>query len=97
MAIAILSAFAVVSVSAATAVHDDANRISPNRGPRMFRFLWVPALAALAACAIPSSSTVYMIAASEAGEAVMQTPDAQEMMGDVKTLIKKRLREEIAE
>ena len=46
---------------------------------------------------IPSSKTLYMIAASEAGETVATSPDAIEMMGDLKAIIKKRLKEELGE
>lgn len=48
------------------------------------------------AVALPSKSTLYMIAASEAGEAIVTSPDAVEMMGDLKQIIKKRLRDELA-
>lgn len=43
----------------------------------------------------PSSRTVYMIAASEAGETVVTSPEAIEMMGNLKAIIKKRLTEEL--
>ena len=47
--------------------------------------------------AAPSSRTIYMIAASEAGEQIVTSPDAIEMMGDLKAIIKKRLKDELAE
>ncbi|MRX31896.1 hypothetical protein [Aminobacter sp. MDW-2] len=43
----------------------------------------------------PSAKTIYMIAASEAGETVVTSPEAIEMMGDLKAIIKKRLAEEL--
>lgn len=45
--------------------------------------------------ASPSAKTLYMIAASEAGGQVVTSPDAIEMMGDLKAIIKKRLREQL--
>lgn len=59
------------------------------------RWVWVPALAAIVTMFVPSTSTVYMIAASEAGETVVTSPEAIEMMGDLKAIIKKRLGEEL--
>ena len=47
------------------------------------------------AVALPSSKTIYMIAASEAGETVVTSPDAIEMMSDLKAIIKKRLKDEL--
>lgn len=44
---------------------------------------------------IPSSSTIYMIAASEAGETVVTSPEAKEMLGDLKEIIRRRLKEEL--
>lgn len=46
---------------------------------------------------VPSSRTLYLIAASEAGEAVVTNPDTIEMMGDLKAIIKKRLKDELGE
>lgn len=46
---------------------------------------------------IPSKDTVYMIAASEAGEYVVNTPEAQEMLGDLKNILKMQLRKLEAE
>ncbi|TIR87340.1 MAG: hypothetical protein E5X05_01195 [Mesorhizobium sp.] len=59
------------------------------------KMAWVPLLSALIAAALPSTSTIYMIAASEAGEKIVTSPDAVEMMGDLKAIIKKRLKEEL--
>lgn len=60
------------------------------------RWLWLTGFAAMLAAFTPSAPTIYMIAASEAGETIVQTPDAIEMMGDLKAIIKKRLKEELA-
>lgn len=43
----------------------------------------------------PSSRTIYMIAASEIGEKVVTSPDAVEMLDDLKVIIKNRLKEEV--
>ena len=45
----------------------------------------------------PTAKTVYLIAASEAGEAVVTSPEAKEMLGDLKEIIRKRLKEELNE
>jgi hypothetical protein len=63
---------------------------------RPLRFLWVTAILAIVAAVMPTTRTIYMIAASEAGETVVTSPDAIEMMGDLKAIIKKRLKEELA-
>lgn len=47
------------------------------------------------AVGLPSKATIYMIAASEAGEQIVTSPDAIEMMGDLKAIIKKRLKDEL--
>lgn len=45
----------------------------------------------------PSSSTIYMIAASEAGETVVTSPEAKEMLGDLQEIIRRKLKEELSE
>ena len=60
------------------------------------RYLWMPIVAGLIATLTPNSSTIYLIAASQAGETVVKSPDAIEMMGDLKAIIKKKLKEELA-
>ena len=64
------------------------------------RFMrWTPLtiVALLIGLAVPTSTTIYMIAASEAGEAVVSSPEAKEMLGDLKEIIRKRLKEELNE
>jgi len=78
-----------------TAFHDVNNYDGPNRGASRLKMLWIPVLAGLIACAIPSSNTIYMIAASEAGSAVVNSPDGREMLDGVKAIIKKKIAEEI--
>lgn len=45
----------------------------------------------------PSASTIYLIAASEAGEQVTSSPEALEIMGDIKAVINKRLKDELSD
>lgn len=40
----------------------------------------------------PSQSTIYMIAASEMGEKVVTTPEAREMLGDLRDVIAKQIK-----
>lgn len=40
----------------------------------------------------PSNSTIYMIAASEMGEKVVTTPEAKEMLGDLREVIAKQIK-----
>lgn len=75
------------------------------RGPYMSKlvpwtvlplFLLIEVTFMAASVALPSKATIYLIAASEAGETVVTSPDAIEMMGDLKAIIKKRLKDELA-
>jgi hypothetical protein len=45
----------------------------------------------LFAVVIPGKSTILMIAASEVGETVVKTPEAQEIFSDLKTILKQQL------
>jgi hypothetical protein len=56
---------------------------------------WIPIAFAIVAALSPSTSTVYMIAASEAGEAVVTSPEAKEMLGDLKEIIRRKLKEQL--
>lgn len=67
---------------------------------RWKRPLWwvaAPVAVLIFAALMPSSRTMYLIAASEAGETIVTSPDAIEMMGDLKAIIKKRLKDELTE
>jgi hypothetical protein len=44
---------------------------------------------------IPSDRTMYMIAASEAGETIVTSPEAREVFNDLKTIIKSKLKEQL--
>lgn len=46
---------------------------------------------------LPSSTTIYMVAASEVGERVVTSPETVEAMNDLKAIIKKRLKDVLAE
>jgi hypothetical protein len=48
-------------------------------------------VAAFLAIAMPSKETIYLIAGSEAGEYVVKTPEAQEILTDIKEVIKLQL------
>jgi H+/Cl- antiporter ClcA len=64
---------------------------------KSLKWLWVPTVAAIVATIIPSQQAVYMIAASQFGEQVVTSPDAIEVMADLKAIIKKRLKNELGD
>ena len=45
----------------------------------------------LLAVFVPSKDTIYLMAASEAGEMVVNTPEAKEIMGDLKEILQIQL------
>lgn len=45
----------------------------------------------------PNKETIYLIAGSEAGEYVVNTPEAQEILTDIHTIIKQQIEETIHE
>ena len=51
------------------------------------------ALVVLVAIIIPSKETIYLIAGSEAGEAVVTSPEGQEIINDIRLIIKGQLSE----
>lgn len=53
----------------------------------------ITAVVAVLACLMPSSKTVYMIAASEMGQKVYETPAAQEVLTDLQVILKQKLGE----
>lgn len=53
------------------------------------------AIVAPLAIITPSSQTIYMISASQAGETIIKTPEAQEVFNDLKTIIKSKLKEQL--
>lgn len=56
---------------------------------------WVPLVFALIAVFTPSSNTIYLIAASEAGETIVTSPEAKEVFDDLKAIIKSKLKEQL--
>lgn len=60
-------------------------------GKKLFAFA---ACFAIIACFLPSKGTVYMIAASEAGEQVIKTPEAREMFESLRLRIMEELKVE---
>ena len=61
---------------------------SARKFAHFMRFVpWLFVFAAFTASAIPSRETIYMIATSEAGEMVVNTPEAKEIMSDLKEIL----------
>lgn len=76
---------------------ESAGKFAAFLGPILRTFLLVIAATGVLYAATPSSSTLYLIAASEAGEAVVNAPGTKELFGDLTAVIKKRLKEELGE
>ena len=55
------------------------------------KWFWVTGILILFLTLVPSKDTFYMILASEAGETVVNTPEAKEMMKDVREIIDAQL------
>lgn len=68
------------------------SRIGDHR-KNVFRYLWVPVVFAFAASIIPSRDTIYLIAGSEAGEAVVTSEAGQEILNDIQEVIRYQLGE----
>lgn len=96
--IAIASIMFLIPVLCLKAGHNtDFGDGKPGDWKKPLVLLWIPAVLAILLSLTPSARTIYMIAASEAGEAVVTSPDAIEMMGDLKAIIRKRLKDELGE
>jgi hypothetical protein len=54
-------------------------------------FIW--AVFALVAFFVPSRETLYLMAGSEIGEVVVNTPEAKEILGDIQEIIRVQLDE----
>ena len=48
---------------------------------------WLTPILLVIALFVPSKDTLYLIAASEAGEVVVNTPEAKEVMSDLKEIL----------
>lgn len=55
--------------------------------------VWIIPLMIVIAVLIPSKNTIYLIAGSEAGEHVVTSPEGQEIIDDIKTIIKSQIKE----
>lgn len=98
-AVAIVLAFGAAVISGAIGEmedDDDTRRFSRSMRDVIKSVLPFIVISTAIWAALPSSQTIYVIAASEVGEQIIASPDAAEMMGDVKAIIKKRLKEELA-
>lgn len=62
---------------------------------RAMRKIWMPVVALALSVVIPSSQTIYLIAASEAGATVISNPEMKEVFNDLKTIIKSKLKEQL--
>lgn len=51
------------------------------------KWFWISGLVIALLTLVPSKDTFYMIVASEAGETVVNTPEAKEIMSDVREII----------
>tara|TARA_Y100000780_G_C13669839_1_gene411956 strand:- start:1038 stop:1394 length:357 start_codon:yes stop_codon:yes gene_type:complete len=58
-------------------------------------YLWIPILCFILISFVPSKQTIYMIAASEVGETVVNNPQTQSMVNDLSSLIQKKLKEQL--
>lgn len=100
----ILSGLFLLAISAiwiiATAIHNDSvydksQKIQyPNK--RVFMFTGSAFLMFFISVLIPSERAMYMIAASEAGEMIVKSPDAQEIFDDLKQVIRGKLKQSLA-
>jgi len=92
---AIASGVAIVVFIVASIIGAEDGDVEPGTWKKGIRWTWVPVVISLFAALIPSSSTIYLMAASEAGEAVVSSPDAKDMLNDLKSIIRKKLKEEL--
>lgn len=97
MAIGIISLAVGLIAMMVLAIGGADGDVEPGSWKKPLRFSWIPIASGLFAAVLPSSTTVYMIAASEAGEAIVTSQDGKEMLSDVQSLIRKKLKEALAE
>jgi hypothetical protein len=95
VAAAIVSGVAIAIFIGFSAMAADIGDAPAGTWSKGVRWSWVPLVFGLVSAVIPSSSTIYLMAASEAGEAVVSSPDAKEMLTDLKSIIRKKLKEEL--
>ena len=61
----------------------------------VMRRFWIPLTFLIVSILLPSQKTIYMIAASEAGETIITNPDAKEVFNDLTAIIKSKLKEQL--
>lgn len=59
--------------------------------PSKFKWLSVPLFLFVLAVLIPSKETIYLIAGSEAGEAVVTSEEGQEILSDIREVVSYQL------
>jgi hypothetical protein len=67
-------------------------KVARKRARMGFKFAGAAAVLGVAMAALPGSRTLYLVAASEAGEAVVNTPEAKEIL----TMLHERIKRELA-
>ena len=92
----LVALYVIIRLSIATS-NDSANYIYSGKKvkpyPPVYQGLALPIILFTLAILIPSKETIYLIAGSEAGEYVVNTPEAKEIMTDIHTIIKGQLKE----
>jgi hypothetical protein len=84
----VLFGLATLPWSICKIVGDNVHNKEEKRFAETFWFIpWIFVFSMVVAAFIPSSTTVYMIATSEAGEMVVNTPEAKEIMSDLKEIL----------
>lgn len=61
--------------------------------PPLKRFIAVVVIMGIIGALTPSKQTIYLIAGSEAGEYVVTSPEGQEIINDIKAIIKSQIEE----
>lgn len=97
IATSVVSAGAIALVVVMYAIMATDGDIAPGSWKKPIKWVWIVFLFASISALTPSASTVYMIAASEAGEAIVTSPDGEEMLGDLKQIIRQKIKKELKE
>lgn len=96
IAIAVISAIGIPCFTIFFGMAADVGDMEEGSYKKPLRFIWLPLVAGLIASLTPSTKAVYLIAASEAGETVIKSPEAVEMFNDLKTIIRQKLKDEVS-
>lgn len=93
----IVGTVAVVGASGFTGLMgtiDGSKDIKATSANLLLKLKWtVPMI--MISCVVPSTNTVYMIAASQAGEMVIKDPEMQGIFNDLKTIIKQKIKDQL--